>query len=120
MRAGKKKTGRRAVPSAAAAPPPPKQLLLDIDALALFSKLRLPVPSTVADVHALSQTVAAKKVDFLDKQRRVLAGETVEAEPAEAAARGRGTKAAPPKGTVVVGMRSDEVFGTVLLELMVA
>lgn len=116
--ADKKKggSGRKSVPSGV---PDAKstKVLLDMDALALFAKLQLSVPSTVAGVEELAVKVAAKKAEYLDKQKRALAGEVFAEEKPETSKKVVVPKA--PKDTVVVEMRSDEAFGTVLLELVV-
>lgn len=64
--------------------------------------------------------MAVKKAEYESKQKRSLAGETIEAEPEEVVAPSASKEPKAPKGTVAVSMRCDEVFGMVLLELSVA
>lgn len=112
----KKKNGKKA---GAAVPGEGKaaqqKIQIDIEALGMFSKLRLPIPGTVADIPALVEKVEAAKEEYLSKQKRALAGEVFEPEAEEVQPAPAGPNHV--KGTVSVDLRCDEAFGTVLLEL---
>ena len=110
-----------------------------MDMLSLFSKLKLSVPTTAAEVPPLADTVKTMKEKYEEKQKRALeAGEDGVEEEADsaaatptAAARGGaagGSGAAPASlsraaaaggagSAVAVNVRCDEAFGTVLVEI---
>lgn len=121
---GKKSKSKasRASSSAADSKAAPVKIAHDMDTLALFAKLKLPVPTTAAEVEDAQRTLEAKKAEYEAKQKRALAGEDVpedieeDEKPVKKAGgpkRGSGGK----KGTVEVNMRCDEAFGMVLVEL---
>lgn len=98
---------------------------LDMETLSVLGKMRLPVPSTVADIPGLVEKVSAKKEDYESKQKRKLQGEVV-AE--EADDNDDGDEAGPSSGAngtvngshaaVNVSMRCDEAFGQVIVEIV--
>eukprot|EP00892_Ulva_mutabilis_P000262 jgi/Ulvmu1/10236/UM060_0037.1 len=100
---------------------------LDMETLSVLGKMRLPVPSTVADIPGLVEKVAAKKADYESKQKRKMEGETV-AEDAEDDDGSEEDGAGPSNGAagaangshapVNVSMRCDEAFGQVILEIV--
>ena len=109
-----------------------------MDTLSLFSKLKLPIPTTAADVPSLAETVAQKKADFEAKQVKALEAGDEDAghdedepdmppTPPETGAgasssaaeesRDAASTSAVAAAAVSVSMRCDEAFGTVLVEL---
>lgn len=98
---------------------------LDMETLSTLGKMRLPMPSTVADIPGLVEKVTAKKEEYESKQKRKMQGETV-AEDADdnddedEAGTSNGV-AAPDNGShapVNVSMRCDEAFGQVIVEIV--
>jgi hypothetical protein len=114
----------------------PQKLKLDVETMSLLSKLKLTMPSAVAEVPALQQAAAAKKAGYEAKQKQALengdedaaeeeepATPTVDSEKggAKRGQKGRGGAGAAGASdcaqAVSVTMRCDEAFGMVLVEL---
>lgn len=98
---------------------------LDMETLSVLGKMRLPVPSTVADIPSLVEKVNAKKEEYESKQKRKLEGEVVaedaddndeedEDGPSSSGAGASNGAHAP----VNVSMRCDEAFGQVIVEIV--
>lgn len=98
---------------------------LDMETLSVLGKMRLPVPSTVADIPGLVEKISAKKEEYESKQKRKLQGEAVaedaddndEADEAGTSSAGAGATNGS-HAPVNVSMRCDEAFGQVIVEIV--
>lgn len=98
---------------------------LDMETLSVLGKMRLPVPSTVADIPGLVEKVTAKKEEYESKQKRKLQGEAVAEDADDNDDEDGGDTsngvAGPDNGShapVNVSMRCDEAFGQVIVEIV--
>lgn len=95
-----------------------------METLSVLGKMRLPVPSTAADIPGLVEKVNEKKEEYESKQKRKLQGEAIAEDADEAEEEGEAGPsngaAGPENGSLApvnVSMRCDEAFGQVIVEI---